>query len=236
MRDLLTLIKQRQSSRCAFDPDRPVPKKALEDILEAACWAPTAHNMQNFEIVVVDDKKLLEKIREIHFPVSETFIQENYLQLSFSEEELKRKKTGVLSTMFPKSWLHPGLIAEHSSLNETDQPFLERHHQLLSCPLMVFLLYDPKRRAPGSDGDFLGVMSLGCVLENMWLMAASLAIGFHVVSALSGSSPEAELKRILHIPNHLSLAIAFRLGYPLASTSYLRVRRDIDNVTHHNGF
>lgn len=236
MQELLTLIKERQSSRCAFDPDKAVPKEALRQILEAGCWAPTAHNMQNFEMVVVDDKKLLEKIKKIHFPVSETFLQENYLQLSFSEEELKRKKTGVLSTMFPKSWLHPGLIAEHSHINETSQPLLERHHQMLSCPLMIFLLYDPRRRAPGSDGDFLGIMSLGCVMENMWLMAASLGIGLHVVSALSGSYPEAELKNILHIPDHLSLAIAFRLGYPLTPISYLRVRRDVDSITHHNGF
>ena len=55
----------RQSARGLFDPERAIPKEDMEKILEAARWAPTAHNMQNFEIVVVDDKKSLAAISEI---------------------------------------------------------------------------------------------------------------------------------------------------------------------------
>ena len=50
----------------------------MEKILEAARWAPTAHNMQNFEIVVVDDKKSLAAISEIKRSPNLTFIRENY--------------------------------------------------------------------------------------------------------------------------------------------------------------
>jgi nitroreductase len=235
MKELIRLIKNRQSSRTPFDPDRPVGQKELMQILEAGSWAPTAHNMQNFEMVIVDDREILKRIGNLDFPTSETFIQENYLQLSFSEKELKARKTGVLSTMFPKSWLNPGLIPEHSRPEE-EHPGLERHHQLLTCPVLVLLLYDPSRRAPASEGDFLGLMSLGCVLENMWLMAASLGIGFHVVSALSGEKVEGELKKMLRIPDELRIAISFRLGYPLVSPAYLRVRRDIGDFVHFNGF
>jgi len=46
--------------------------------LEAARWALTAHNMQNFEILIIDDRKVLEKIGNIKSRVSETFIRENY--------------------------------------------------------------------------------------------------------------------------------------------------------------
>lgn len=208
----------------------------MQQILEAGAWAPTAHNMQNFELVVVDDKDLIARIRDLDFPTSETFIQENYLQLSFSEAELRSKRTGVLSTMFPKSWLTPGLIPERGRSKEAEHPLLERHHQLLSCPMLVLMLYNPARRAPASEGDFLGVMSLGCVLENMWLMAVALGIGLHVVSALSGETVEPAVKRMLQIPDELRIAIAFRLGYPLASPAYLRVRRDVGDFVHFNGF
>lgn len=98
MNDLLRLIKLRQSSRTPFDPEKPIPKSEIQLILEAGGWPPTAPNMQNFEAVVIDDKMLLEKIRALDFPVSPAFIQENYLQLSFTEEELTKKKTGVLET------------------------------------------------------------------------------------------------------------------------------------------
>jgi nitroreductase len=235
MKELIRLIKERQSSRTPFDPDRPVEQKDLMQVLEAGNWAPTAHNMQNFEAVIIDNQDLLKRIGNLDFPTSETFVQENYLQLSFSEKELKTKKTGVLSTMFPKSWLHLGLIPEHTQ-PETEHPELVRHHQLLSCPTLVLLLYNPSRRAPASEGDFLGIMSLGCVLENMWLMASSLGIGFHVVSALSAEKLEVELKKLLRIPDELRIAISFRLGYPLASPAYLRVRRDVNDFVHFNSF
>ena len=68
MEELIKLIKTRQSSRGLFDPERAIPKDDMEKILEAARWAPTAHNMQNFEIVVVDDKKSLAAISEIKRP------------------------------------------------------------------------------------------------------------------------------------------------------------------------
>ena len=79
-------------------------------------------------------------------------------------------------------------------------------------------------------------MSLGCVLENMWLMASSLGIGLHIVSTLSSEQSEKEIKSMLHIPDNFSIAISFRLGYPTVATDYLRVRREVNDFTHHNYF
>ena len=94
MQEVLNIIQKRQSARIPFDSERPIAKEDLRQILEAGRWAPTAHNMQNFEIIVVDDKKVLDAIGSIKFTVSETFIRENYEQLSFSEEELLKKRLG----------------------------------------------------------------------------------------------------------------------------------------------
>jgi nitroreductase len=55
-------------------------------ILEAARWAPTPHNMQNFEILVVDDPKRLAPLKKFRSDASEAFLRESYAQLSFSEE------------------------------------------------------------------------------------------------------------------------------------------------------
>jgi nitroreductase len=43
------------------------------------------------------------------------------------------------------------------------------------------------------------MMSLGCVMENMWLVAQSLGIGFHIQSVMSATSVEREVKRILAV-------------------------------------
>ena len=230
MLDILKLVRERRSSRIPFDLERPVAKEDLEKVLEAARWSPTAHNMQNFEIIVVDDKEILKAIGNLKRAVPETFIRENYQQLSFSEDELLKKKIGLLGTMFPPSWRNQdfrmGQIDEKEATS-TQRPMLE-------SPVLLVVVYDPARRAPASEGDFLGIISLGCVMENVWLMAESLGIGFHIVSSLSA---EPEAKRVLGIPDDLMIAFSCRLGYPVSRpVKYLRVRRDVKDFTHYNRF
>src|SRR3984893_14243715 len=104
MRDLLAISWQRHTCRAALDPQRQIPESDMQRILDAPRWAPTAHNMQNFEIIVVDDKRCLAAISAIQLPPTETFIRENYHPLSLSEAELLQRKTGLLASMFPESW------------------------------------------------------------------------------------------------------------------------------------
>lgn len=92
MSEILKVIQERQSARVAYDPKKPISKENLAKILEAARWTPTAHNMQNFDIIVVDDKAVLEKIGNIKSRISEEFLIENCQQLAFSKEELKKRK------------------------------------------------------------------------------------------------------------------------------------------------
>jgi nitroreductase len=226
------LIEQRKSSRVPFDPERKVPDGHLRQILDAARWAPTAHNMQNFEIIVVDDRGLLNELSNVPTAISPVFIEENYEQLASSEDELKRRKVGLLATMFPSSWRTP------SAKPGIDEP--HAHSVLgtfitMSAAVLV-VLYDPRRRAPASKADVLGMMSLGCVMENMWLVAQSLGIGFHVQSVFGAEAVQREVKRILAVPEHLRVAFAVRLGYPKVPETYLRVRRDIEDYVHTNRF
>ena len=232
MKELLKLMQERKSSRTPLDTNRPIAKEDLLQILEAARWAPTAHNMQNYEIIVVDDKKLLDSMGNIKRPISETFVRENYLQLSFSEEELLRKKTGLLAAMFPPSWNNPDFRLDKNAKEESSM-----QRPLPVCPAMLFVVYDPAKRAPASEGDFLGALSLGCVMENMWLMANSLGISFHIVSSLSSGPVEKEEKSILHIPQNLNIAFPCRLGYPVSEpVKHLRVRRNIKDFTYFNKY
>ena len=45
MNEMLKAMKSRLSARGSFDRYRPMSKDDLQQILEAARWAPTAHNM-----------------------------------------------------------------------------------------------------------------------------------------------------------------------------------------------
>jgi len=229
MNDLLELIAERHSARVPFDQSRPITRGDLLQILEAARWSPTAHNMQNFEIVIVDDQKLLDKIGTIQLQPSEAFLREHFQLLSFSEEELRQKKIGLLDSMLPP-WLRDP--AEMEKVSEA----IPLHRLMPGCPALLIVLYDARKRAPASEGDVLGMMSLGCVLENMWLMAHSLGLGFQALSVLSAPLVEQAVKNLLAAPSSLKIAFAARLGYPITSGRYLRVRREVAEFTHRNHF
>ncbi len=158
MQDLLTVIKNRYSSRISFAPEHKVSRDDLHKILEAGSWAPKAHNMQNFEVVIVIDKKLIESIASAIAPTSLTFVKENFKQLSFSEEELRAKKTGVLGTMFPPAWIKPDV--KESDITNADRDSFMRE-ELNTTPVLGIVLYNPARRAPASEGDLFGNNQFG---------------------------------------------------------------------------
>ena len=230
MNEMLKIIQERQSARVPFDPNRQVSKENLNKILEAARWTPTAHNMQNFEIIVVDDKAVLEKVGGIKSHISEEFLRENYEQLSFSREELLKKKTGILGAMFPPDWVDPAKISE-AVKKATPMPLTQ---SIRGSPTLLLVVYDSRKRAPASHGDVLGFISLGCLMENMWLMAQSLGIGLQLLSAFSAPPVELEIKKLLGVPEYMKIAYTCRLGYPTSASKYLRVRRDIEDFVHHN--
>jgi nitroreductase len=233
MRDLLAIMWQRHTCRAAFDPQREIPEADMQRILDAARWAPTAHNMQNFEIIVVDDKRCLAAISAIQLPPTETFIRENYHPLSLSEAELLQRKTGLLASMFPESWQEAEAAQDDSAA--VHHTYVGRTIQ--ECSLLLVVVHDSRLRAPASEGDALGLMSLGCVMQNLWLMAESRGISMQVLSAFSANAVEDQVQGILAIPNHMKIAFAARLGYPVTgSESYLRVRRKIQDFTHRNHY
>jgi len=56
------LIKSRRSIR-KFKPAK-IPREVIENILDLARWAPSAHNSQPWRCVVIDDEKVKEKLAE----------------------------------------------------------------------------------------------------------------------------------------------------------------------------
>jgi nitroreductase len=223
-------IEARHSSRVPFHPAWRVTDHELAKIIDAARWAPTAHNMQNFRLVVVDDPGKLIELGSIRSPVSPEFIAENYAQLSWSEAELEQRGTGLLGTMFPRSWwtADPARAPQDTSrlLGEI----------IAGAPVVIVVVYDPSRRAPASERDQLGMISLGCVLENMWLVAAAEHLDVQIVSALAAGGAEAEVKRVLGVPSAWRIAFAMRLGHAVTPSHPHRVRRGIEAFVGRNRF
>ena len=232
MSEILKIIRERQSARVPYDPNKPIPKESLMQIFEAARWTPTAHNMQNYDIIVVDDKAVLEKIGNIKSRISEEFLRENYEQLSFSKEELMKKKTGILGSMFPPDWTNTAKIAE-TVKKAGPMPLTQ---SIRGAPTLLIVTNDRTKRAPASTNDVLGFISLGCLMENMWLMAHSVGVSMQILSSFSAPAVETEIKKLLGVPEQMNIAFTCRLGYPTVASKYFRVRRDINDLAHHNQY
>lgn len=58
--DIKQLVKSRRSIR-RFK-DAKMPRKIIEELLELATWAPSAHNAQPWRLVVVDDDEIKERL------------------------------------------------------------------------------------------------------------------------------------------------------------------------------
>lgn len=83
--ELYSICKSRKSTR-SFS-DQPVPAETIEKILNAAYTSPYASNKKNWEVIVVNDRGLIDKIAETVQSVSEQVkenIREDYKE-SFSQ-------------------------------------------------------------------------------------------------------------------------------------------------------
>lgn len=61
--DTLELIKARRSIRKFTD--RPIEPELLEQVLEAARWAPSGSNSQRWEFILVTDKSVIDSVRKV---------------------------------------------------------------------------------------------------------------------------------------------------------------------------
>ena len=72
MNPVLETIKTRRSVR-SYKTD-PVSKDEIETIIDAGNWAPTAHNLQRWRFVVVEDNEFRRKLIEATLPTWKSVI------------------------------------------------------------------------------------------------------------------------------------------------------------------
>lgn len=74
------IFKKRKSTR-SYNPEKPIEKEKLEEILEAAHSAPSAGNLKARQILVVTDERTRERLAEAAF--GQDFVAEAPVVLVF---------------------------------------------------------------------------------------------------------------------------------------------------------
>ena len=73
MANLIDVMRRRRSVR-RFEKGRNVSRKTLQQIAEAARWAPTGANTQCFELLMIDDADVRDKVLQVFLRQSNRLI------------------------------------------------------------------------------------------------------------------------------------------------------------------
>lgn len=237
--DFQELVKYRRSSRWIYSK-RPILDDDLRTILDAARFAPTPHNSQPFEIIVVKDQEIINQISQVGFRLDEKTVGEHFHWTRFTKEEHESKKDGVQIDVVPKFVLdlkdNPDLI--------NDDDFWKKSMGLYSILVnnsacLLFVLYKQGLPGVGPLKHVWGILSVGAVMQNIWLAANDLGISVQLISGQM-MIPESvkRIRDILNIPEKgYRLMLIFRLGYEGKFGKYgTKIRRDLSDFVHLDRF
>ncbi|TFF89176.1 MAG: nitroreductase family protein [Promethearchaeota archaeon] len=237
--DFEKLVKFRRSSRWLFI-DKEIPNSDIKKILDAARFAPTPHNSQPFEIIVIKDKDVIKDISEVGFRLDKKGVEGHFYWTRFTSEEHQSKKDGVQIEVLPKFVLD---LKDDPKLIDDDY-YWKKAMKLYSfliqnCSHLLFVLYNKKMPGVGPLHHLWGIISIGAVIQNLWLAANNLGISVHLVSGqLMNPDSVKQLSKILSIPSGYKIMSILRLGYESGSFGKYgtRIRKELSDFVHLNKF
>ena len=192
--DLLKVIKERKSIR-AFKPD-PVSKKTIEEILKLAILAPSAINLQPWDLIVVTGEERERLSRRLIKAYKEKKIScgpGNVKPLPKTFAKRGAKTLELMNPFFEEMGVDPNQFINEGSCN------------FYGAPVAILLCLDdsfPNARFV-DIGLILGYLLLAAHVSDL----ATCPIG--LITAY-----QEEIKDTLNIPESKNVVIGLALGYP----------------------
>ncbi len=205
------VVKSRRMCR-NFRPD-PLPKGALEQILDAARYAPSGANGQPWEFVVVTKKKTRDKIAEIYV---EHGRRGGCVFESTRGEEYRHNMFKKFYPNAPGWKAAPVIIAVCGDLRT----------YLATVSSAYFFNGDG-----GPQATYF--MNIGNATHLLCQAASALGLGASWVS--TESSWEPQIKELLKIPRTLTIHELVPIGYRVSEPP-TRYRRELKEIVHYEEY
>jgi nitroreductase/NAD-dependent dihydropyrimidine dehydrogenase PreA subunit len=203
---LMYLVRARRSTR-KYKGD-PVPKRLLEQVIEAARYAPTGANMQSMHFTVVEDP---EKIGAIQARVVKN------LDGRVGEWEALAEAHETEGAPIPEE-LKIRVEVRHRYRELVDKAQSGRDVIFYDAPVVIFLHSDPTGVTPKDDAN---LMAMG-----MMLMAESLGLGTCLIGLLNAAAVADErIGELIGLPRGHQVQTSMILGYPAVEFSRAPGRR-----------
>ncbi len=207
-RHVLDTIKSRRSIRF-YKPD-PVPEKAIEEMIEAARWAPSAHNFQPTEFVVIQDDDTRMFFSEIAIGAAKSVYGD------LTVEEAKE----VTLTL-------PDHLQDGGNGRQLQRISGEFYKYIYTAPLILLVCVDMGSPYYEADG-WMAVQNL---------LVAAKAMGFGSIATVRGvvrKKDRDSIREKIGVPNNYEILGIVLVGYPDEEPEI--VKRDLDELIHYEKF
>lgn len=225
----LELVRTRRSTR-NFKPD-PVPDALLDELLEAARWAPSGFNLQPTHFVVVTDPDVKKKL----YPacMKQRQVLEAGATVVFTGD--RRAAEHNLERVLQQD-------REAGAINDAYEHLLRRTVPLCfnRGPLGFGLLW--KAVAEATAERFIPIPSIQAVHRNYWLakQVSLSAMVFMLAAEVAGLATcpmegfgETAVRRSLGIPSSQTVVLVIPVGYA-DSTGQKKTRLPLEGRVHRN--
>ncbi len=192
--ELIEVIKERKSTR-AFTSD-PVPREMIEDILQLATRAPSAINLQPWELTVVDGEEKERLCRRLLKAYGERRVSCSPRTTTPLPPEVDRRRRKLFRDMNP--YVDQLGVSFEDFINEGSFNFY-------GAPTAIIISMDralPKTR----------LVCIGSALGYLVLAAHAHGLGTCPIGIITAF--EDEIKDQLNIPEGKEVILGVALGYP----------------------
>lgn len=204
--EFLEIVRKRRNIR-KFKPD-PVPDEYIEKIIEAARWAQSGANAQPWEFIVVKDREVISKIAVL----DEEFAKEGW-EIERTRIREARHRAFIDGPPGPPGFKDaPALIIVCGDPRTVQATVLFTH----------FL-----HNEGGPGAHFYKNMANAAQLLNLAAAACGISAQWVSVNAVI----EERLKRLLDVPDELTIHTIVPIGYP-AYDPPVPYRRELKEIIH----
>lgn len=193
---VLELVRSRRSKR--LFKEKAVEREVIEKVLEAARFAPSGHNQQTTEFIVIQDKEIIHKIASITAKCLDKQAKQyqNPVAKTIMRLTMGRRTAEYLSELGPEL---AGLVSIFNS---------GKDWILRNAPVLMLFCSD-------SLGGFMARTNANLALQNAALAAETLGLGcFYVGFIIIAGNRDNSIERLLSLPKTHKIYGALAMGYP----------------------
>jgi nitroreductase len=202
---LIDVIRRRRSVR-KFAEGRSVGRETLLKIAEAGRWGPTGANAQPWDLIVIDDPQMREKVLDV-------FLAQSQRLVDHAKGFPAVKKTYLANT-----------VAIFVVLGDP---------RWKACFPQATTEAWSREYAENNERIYLA--SLGAVVQNIQLAVTACGLTSAWLSGGAESTTNTALAEVLGYPGFMETVGTIPVGYPEKDVS-LRYRRPLPQIVHWNGY